>query len=151
MIGRIAGWTFASLLLFAGTAGHAQDDGGLFNHRPPAAWPEWFVAQDSLGVTQWINSDEKNLMGGDKPDHWTYRGKSRLKPAQLVSIFTSFAKEHHFAIVDVVVPGQKMTAMEFDLDAPGGAQQALAKHHNYVVAIEATDEVFDIALNKGAP
>ena len=151
MTRKFAGWMLASLFLFAGTASRAQDDVGLFNHKSPTAWPDWFIPQGALGVTQWIHSDEKNLMGGDKPDHWSYRGKSRLKPAQLVAMFTDFARSHHFDIVDVIDPAQKMTGMEFDLEKPGNAQQVLAKHHNYVVAIEVTDGTFDIALNQGAP
>jgi hypothetical protein len=142
----------AVLLLLLPTATiHAQDDGGVFNHQPPAAWPDWFTAPGAFGVTTWIHSDEKNLMGGAKPDHWTYRAKSKLKPEALVALVKNFADNHHFATIEVIDPHQKIVATELSEDDPASMQKALSQHHNYIVAIEATDDDFVLSLNQGAP
>jgi len=130
---------------------HAQGGGELFNHKPPAAWPDWFVPPAALGVTTWLHSDETNLMGGEKPDHWSYMAKSRLTPDALVALVKSFAESHHFAEINVIDPHQKLVAAELDSNDPQSLLKAVSQHHNYVLSIEATDGGFELSMNQGAP
>jgi len=120
----------------------------LYNHKAPAAYPKWFVPMGTLGVTSWLSSDETSIFGHG-PDHYTYIGKSRLSPKQLVSLVEAFAKANHFDQVEVVVPDQQMSALEFDMEKPGSMQRMMAASHNRLVAIEALDDHFTLTLNDG--
>ena len=138
------------LLLVPASTALAQADDPLFNHKPPAAWPDWFVPSGSFGVTAWIHSDERNLLGGERPDYGEYRARSKLSQDALVALVRQFAESHHFANIDVIDPHKKVVASELREDDPAAFQKALSQHHNYIIAIEATDGGFELSLSQGA-
>lgn len=141
----------AALVLFvAAVAPAAAQDNPFYNHKAPTAYPNWFVPAGELGVTQWLNSQEEPGVNTTRPVHFNYIAKTKLAPAALIKLVEKYAHAHGYQVINVVDADRKIILSEVDMDQdPAKSIPLVTKlQHNYVVSVEADDDLVTMTLSE---
>ena len=145
------GGLLAAVVLFASFANSsAAQDGGIYNHKAPEAYPQWFVPVSELGVTQWLNTEEVAGFNTTAPAHFNYVAKTKLTSKALVKLVESYAHAHDFQVINLLDPERKIVIAEVDLDKDpvAGTQRMMKLHHNHTISIDAGEGEFTLTISE---
>lgn len=145
------GGLLAAIILFASVASpSAAQDGGIYNHKAPQAYPQWFVPVSELGVTQWLNTEEVAGVNTTALAHFNYIAKTKLPPKALVKLLESYAHAHDFQVINLIDPEQKIVIAEVDLekDPVAGVQRMKKLHHNRTISIDVGEGEFTLTISE---